>query len=71
MRKYLIIIEKTGTGYSAYVPDLPGCIATGSTRPSVEKNLYEAIQFHLEGLKESNLEIPMNKTEAGTMFVSV
>ena len=69
MRKYLIIIEKTETGFSAYVPDLPGCIATGKTKSSVENNLYEAIQFHLEGLKELNLEIPSNKTEAGTLFV--
>ena len=71
MRKYLIIIEKTETGFSAYVPDLPGCIATGKTKSSVENNLYEAIQFHLEGMKESNLEIPLNKTEAGTLFVRV
>lgn len=71
MRKYTIIIEKTETGYSAYVPDLPGCIATAKTKSSVEKNLYEAIRFHLERLKESKLEIPANKTEAGTLFVLV
>lgn len=69
MRKYLIIIEKTETGYSAYVPDLPGCIATGKTKTAVENNLYDAIQFHMEGLKESNLKIPINKTEAGTLFI--
>lgn len=69
MRKFLIIIEKTDTGYSAYVPDLPGCIATGNTREKTEKNIYEAIQFHLEGMKESNLPIPLNKTEAGNVFV--
>jgi len=71
MRKFLIIIEKTDTGYSAYVPDLPGCIATGNTRENTEKNIYEAIQFHLEGMKESNLPIPLNKTEAGNVFVQV
>lgn len=71
MRKYLIIIEKTETGYSAYVPDLPGCIATGNTKERTEKHIYEAIQFHLEGLKESNMPIPVNKTEAGHMFVAV
>jgi predicted RNase H-like HicB family nuclease len=71
MRKYTIIIEKTETGFSAYVPDLPGCIATGKTKSSVENNLYEAIQFHLEGLKESNILIPPNKTEAGTLFIRV
>ncbi len=50
MKKYLIILEKTGTGYSVYVPDLPGCIATGKTRDIAEENIYEAIKFHLEGL---------------------
>jgi predicted RNase H-like HicB family nuclease len=71
MRKYLVIIEKTNTGYSAYVPDLPGCIATGRTKEKVEKLIYEAIRFHLDGLKESNLPIPLNRTEAGNIYVSV
>ena len=71
MRKYLIIIEKTDTGYSAYVPDLPGCIATGSTKRQTEQYIYEAIQFHLEGMKESNIPIPLNQTEAGNVFVPV
>jgi predicted RNase H-like HicB family nuclease len=71
MRKYLIIIEKTGTGYSAWVPDLPGCIATGRTKEMVEKYIFEAIRFHLEGLKESNLPIPANNTQAENIFVNV
>jgi predicted RNase H-like HicB family nuclease len=71
MRKYLIIIEKTETGYSAYVPDLPGCIASGRTKEIVEKHIYDAIQFHIEGLKEMNAPIPGNKTEAGNIFVKV
>jgi predicted RNase H-like HicB family nuclease len=71
MRKYLIIIEKTETGYSAYVPDLPGCIATGKTKEMVEKHIYNAIRFHMDGLKESNLPIPNNKTEAGNIFINV
>ncbi|MDP2424067.1 MAG: type II toxin-antitoxin system HicB family antitoxin [Bacteroidales bacterium] len=71
MRKYLIIIEKTQTGYSAYVPDLPGCIATGRTKEMVEKYIYNAIRFHMDGLKESNLPIPINKTEAGNIFINV
>ena len=71
MKKYLIIIEKTETGYSAYVPDLPGCIATGKTKSIVEKNIYDAIQFHMEGLKELHLPIPTNKTEAGSIFIHV
>ncbi|NOT09907.1 MAG: type II toxin-antitoxin system HicB family antitoxin [Gemmatimonadales bacterium] len=49
--KVLIIVEETGTGYSAYAPDLPGCIATGATRTEVEKEIQEAIEFHLEGMR--------------------
>ncbi|MCX6258987.1 MAG: type II toxin-antitoxin system HicB family antitoxin [Bacteroidia bacterium] len=71
MRKYLIIIEKTETGYSAYVPDLPGCIATGKTKEMVEKHIYDSIRFHMEGLIESKLPIPINKTEAGNIFINV
>jgi predicted RNase H-like HicB family nuclease len=56
--KYLIIIEKTNTGYSAYSPDLEGCISTGSTIDEVKKNMQEAIEFHLEGLKEEGYKIP-------------
>lgn len=58
MNRYLIVIEETKTGYSAYSPDLDGCIATGATREEVEKKMKEAIEFHLEGLKTENLPIP-------------
>jgi predicted RNase H-like HicB family nuclease len=51
MRKYLVIYEKAPRNYSAYCPDLPGCIAVGRTRRQVEKNMKDAIQFHLEGFK--------------------
>ena len=57
--KYLIIIEKTETGYSAYSPDLQGCIATGSTKREVEELMKEAIEFHIQGLKEEGYDIPM------------
>lgn len=50
MKKYLIVIERTGTGYSAYSPDLDGCVATGKTREEVESQMREAIAFHLEGM---------------------
>ncbi|MCL4235659.1 MAG: type II toxin-antitoxin system HicB family antitoxin [Deltaproteobacteria bacterium] len=50
--KYLIVIERTETGYSAYLPDLPGCVATGLTTKDVEENIREAISFHLEGMAE-------------------
>ncbi|GIW41306.1 MAG: HicB family protein [Candidatus Binatia bacterium] len=56
--RYLIVVEKTETGYSAYSPDLPGCVSTGATREEVEKNMGEAIEFHLEGLKQEGYEIP-------------
>ncbi|MDP2730746.1 MAG: type II toxin-antitoxin system HicB family antitoxin [Dehalococcoidales bacterium] len=58
MKKYLVIFEKANDNYSAYSPDLPGCIATGATRKEVEKNIREAISFHLEGLKEDGLSVP-------------
>jgi len=56
--RYLIVIEKTKTGYSAYSPDLPGCVATGRTRPGVEKTMREAIGFHLEGLRQEGYRVP-------------
>ena len=56
--KYLIVIEKSETGYSAYSPDLPGCISTGNTLEETEQNMREAIAFHIEGLKEEGYDIP-------------
>jgi len=60
--KYLTVIEKTGTGYSAYSPDLSGCVSTGATIKEVTANMEQAIQFHLEGLKLEGYEIPEPKT---------
>ena len=60
--KYLTVIEKTNTGYSAYSPDLDGCVSTGSTIKEVTTNMKEAIEFHLEGLKLEGYEIPEPKT---------
>jgi predicted RNase H-like HicB family nuclease len=51
MSRYLVIIEQSNTGVSAYLPDLPGCVATGVTREEVEKEMHDAIAFHLEGLR--------------------
>ncbi|MGK7882702.1 MAG: type II toxin-antitoxin system HicB family antitoxin [Crocosphaera sp.] len=56
--RYAIIIEKAKCNYSAYVPDLPGCITTGNTIEEIEKNMKEAIDFHLDGLREEGLPIP-------------
>lgn len=64
MYKFLIIIEKANNNYSAYSPDLPGCIATGSTIDEVEKNMFEAIEMHIQGLKEDGLPIPASTSLA-------
>ncbi len=58
MKKYLVVVEETSTGFSAYSPDLGGCVSTGRTREEVEKNMREAIEFHLEGLRLEGMEVP-------------
>jgi predicted RNase H-like HicB family nuclease len=60
--QYLTIIEKTATGYSAYSPDLLGCVSTGETYEDVEQNMREAIAFHLEGLRLEGYEVPQPST---------
>ena len=67
MTKYLVIYEKTASGYSAYVPDLPGCIAIAASKKAIEKSIYKSIQFHLEGLKEEKLPIPRPLAESEMM----
>ena len=64
MNRYLIILEKTATGYSAYSPDLPGCIATGKTRAETEVEMKSAIEFHIEGLREAGYEVPQPASQA-------
>ena len=56
--RYAIVIEKAGHNYSAYVPDLPGCVATGTTVEQAEDQIREAIEFHLEGMREDGLPVP-------------
>jgi predicted RNase H-like HicB family nuclease len=56
--RYAVVIESVGSNYSAYVPDLPGCIATGATLAQAEAAIREAIVFHLDGLREDGLPIP-------------
>ena len=56
--RYAIVIEKAAGNYSAYVPDLPGCVATAPTIEAVENEISEAIQFHIDGLREDGLPIP-------------
>jgi predicted RNase H-like HicB family nuclease len=62
MKRYLIVVEGTGTGFSGYSPDLPGCVATGATRAGVEKNMRDAISFHLGGLREDSEPAPEPRT---------
>jgi predicted RNA binding protein YcfA (HicA-like mRNA interferase family)/predicted RNase H-like HicB family nuclease len=64
MSRYLIIIEATGTGYSAYSPDLPGCVATGRSREEVEREMHDAIEFHVEGLRLAGEQIPEPRSQA-------
>ena len=56
--RYAIVIETAESNFSAYVPDLPGCIATGDSVEETERSIREAIEFHLDGLREDNLPIP-------------
>lgn len=62
MKKYLITIEPTPTGFSAYSADLPGCVSTGQTREEVEHNMKDAIAFHLDGLRMEGLTVPEPQT---------
>lgn len=61
---YLIIIETTKTGFSAYAPDLPGCIATGKTLEQVRQRMREAVEFHIEGLQLEGLPVPAPTSKA-------
>ena len=63
MKRYAIVVEDAGTNLAAYVPDLPGCIATGQTRAEVERRIREAIEMHLEGMIEDGLPIPEPTSE--------
>jgi predicted RNase H-like HicB family nuclease len=56
--RYAVVIEQADSNYSAYVPDLPGCVATGASVPETEQAIREAIEFHLEGLREDGAPIP-------------
>jgi predicted RNase H-like HicB family nuclease len=56
--RYAVVIEKAEHNYSAYVPDLPGCIATGASVAEIEKEIRDAIRFHIDGLKEDGLPVP-------------
>jgi predicted RNase H-like HicB family nuclease len=69
--KYLLVIEPTSTGYSAYSPDLDGCIATGATVAEVKRNMQEAITFHLEGLQTEGYLIPQPRCLSAAVEIAV
>ena len=64
MHRFLIVIERAENNYSAYSPDLPGCVATGATREEVERNMHEAIEMHVRGLLEDGMAIPESSSFA-------
>lgn len=61
--RYAVVIEKAGSNYSAYVPDLPGCIATGTSIRQVEAEIREAIEFHIDGLREDGSHVPLPSSQ--------
>jgi len=71
MYRFLVVVEEAGQNYSAYSPDLPGCVATGATREDAEKNMYEAIQLHIEGLREDGFPIPYSTSIAEYLVVEI
>jgi predicted RNase H-like HicB family nuclease len=70
MHRFLVVIETADGNYSAYSPDLPGCIATGRTRDQVARNMHEAIDMHVRGLLEDNLPVPQSRSFAEYIAVS-
>lgn len=70
MRRYAVIYEKAAHNWAAYVPDLPGCISTGDSRAEVERNIREAIEFHIEGLRADGQPVPEPSSTVGTVLVA-
>ena len=69
-KRYLIVMEGTSTGYSAYSPDLPGCVATGATEPEVEQRMREVIELHVAGLKQQGEPVPEPHSSSSYVEVS-
>ena len=69
--QYLIVIEKTTTGFSAYSPDLDGCVATGATKIEVEQNMHDAIEFHLEGMRQEGHSVPQPSAYSAYVDIAV
>jgi predicted RNase H-like HicB family nuclease len=69
MKKYLIVIEPTDTGYSSYSPDLPGCVSTGKSREEAERNMREAIEIHVDGLRQEGYPVP--EPQASSSYIEL
>lgn len=69
MHRFLVVIEEANGNYSAYSPDLPGCVATGETREDTERNMHEAVQLHVQRLVEDGLPIP--ESESFVEYIAV
>ena len=69
--RYAVVIEKAEGNYSAYVPDLPGCVATGATVTEVETQIRDAIAFHLEGMREDGVVLPVPSSQVEYIEVAV
>lgn len=65
---YAVVIEQAGKNFSAYIPDLPGCVATGATVEECQKNIQEAFRLHIKGMLEDKERIPENRTRVGTVM---
>ena len=68
--KYTVVIERTPNNYAAYVPDLPGCVTTASTREALLEEIREAIEFHIEGMREDGDPVPEPRATSATVEVS-
>ncbi len=68
--EYLIVVEKTETGFSAYSPDVPGCVSTGRTEEETEASMKEAIEFHIDGLKQEGLAVPQPSTKSAYVEIT-
>ena len=68
--RYMIVIERSPNNYAAYVPDLPGCVATAETKAAVRETIREAIEFHLEGMREEGQSVPAPQATSGMVEVA-
>ncbi len=69
MKRYLIVIEQTDSGYSSYSPDLQGCVSIGTTREEAERSMREAIAFHVDGLREEGCPVP--EPQASSSYIEL